>query len=121
MRLPTWAKGSLLLTVTLAAGVLIGIAYERQRTVRHEPMDATAHDVMHRLARDLDLSEAQQTAIAQILAGRQSVVDSTWHEMQPHVRAALVSAEQEILAVLTPEQVTKYRAMTSGAHPRDHR
>lgn len=111
MIVPAWMKGTLLLMLTLAAGVAIGIGYERRRTPAHQAVGMDAHDVMHRFTRDLDLDPAQQTAIAQILARHQGEVDSTWHALQPHVRATLDSTQQEIIRVLRPDQAAKYREM----------
>jgi len=110
---PAWFKGTSLLTVTLAAGVAIGIGYER-RTAPREAVEMDAHDAMHHLTRDLHLDPGQETAIAQVLARHQREVDSTWHAVQPHVRTTLDSTEREIIAVLRPDQVVKYRQMVDG-------
>lgn len=121
MTIPTWTKATLLLVVTLAAGVGIGVAYERHRPATNQAVAMDAHDAMHHFARELDLDPAQQTAIAQILARHQGEVDLTWHEVQPHVRATLDSTMQEIAGVLRPEQLAKYRQMMERAHPAGHR
>jgi len=118
---PAWVKGTLLLAMTLAAGVAIGVAYERQRPAVHEAVAMEAHDAMHRFTRALDLDAAQQAAIAQILARHQGEVDSTWHAVQPHVRATLDSTQQEIVGVLRPDQIVKYQQMMEAAHPVGHR
>jgi hypothetical protein len=117
MIVPAWVKGTLLLAMTLAAGVALGVGYERQRAAAHRAVGADAHDAMHRFTRELDLDSAQQAAIAQILARHQGEVDSTWHALQPHVRAALDSTSQEIMGVLRPDQVVKYREMIEAMHP----
>lgn len=121
MRLPAWLRAALLLAVTLAAGVAVGVAYERHRAVAHQAVGMDAHDAMHHFARELNLDSAQQTAIAQILARHQGEVDSTWHAVQPHVRATLDSTKQEIAGVLRPDQLAKYRSMMESAHPAGHR
>ncbi len=121
MRLPPWLRAVLLLAVTLIAGVAVGVAYERHRAAAHQPVGMDAHDAMHHFARELDLDSAQQTAIAQILARRQGEVDSTWHAVQPHVRATLDSTMQEIAGVLRPDQLAKYRRLMEAAHPAGHR
>jgi hypothetical protein len=111
----------LVLAVTLGAGVAAGVAYERHRTAAHQAAGREAHDALHDLASELNLDAAQQAAIAQILARHQREVDSTWHAMQPHVRATLDSTRQEIAGVLRPEQLAKYRSMMETAHPAGHR
>ena len=113
--MPAWAKGTLMLVVTLAAGVVIGVAYERSRAPRHD-MTAT-HHMMQRLTDELWLDSAQQKAIAAIFARRQATVDSTWHALQPHVRAAMDSTLREISEVLRPDQAAKYRKMVETRHP----
>jgi hypothetical protein len=110
-------KGTLLFAVTLTAGVVIGVAYERHRTPTHEAAGMDSHHVMHRFRQVLGLDSAQQQAIAAILARRQGAVDSTWHAVQPHMRAALDATHQEILGVLRPDQVAKYRKMVAAMHP----
>ena len=64
MIVPSWVKGTSLLALTLAAGVTIGVSYERHRTAAHEAVGMDAHDAMHRFTRALDLDAAQQAAIA---------------------------------------------------------
>lgn len=117
MTVPAWVRGTLLLAVTLTAGVVIGVGYERRRTPAHDAARMDSHHVMHRLKDDLGLDSAQHKAIAAILARRQGTVDSTWHTMQPHVRATLDSTLQEIVGVLRPDQVAKYRKMVEAKHP----
>lgn len=118
MTVPAWVKGTLLLAVTLTAGVVIGVSYERQRTPVHNAPGAMAsHDVLHHFARTLALDSAQQQAIAAIFARRQGAVDSTWHAVRPHVRETLDSAHQEIVRVLRPDQAAKFREMVEARHP----
>ena len=119
MTIPAWIKGTLVLGATATAGIVIGMAFERHHS-HSAPPAVTAmapHVVMHRLQHNLHLDSAQHAAIAAILARRQSAVDSTWHAMQPHVRATLDSTLQEIIVVLRPDQVAKYREMVEVMHP----
>lgn len=116
MTIPAWLKGTAVLLVTLAAGVTIGITYERQHQRQADvPMDA--EHVMHHLHTDLGLDSAQQAAITAIFARRQGAVDSAWHAMQPHMHAALDSTHAEIMKVLRPDQVAKFRTLVGGMHP----
>jgi len=114
---PTSVKGMLLLAVTLSAGIVIGVAYERNRTSAHAVRGAGSNHVMHRLKHDLGLDSAQHEAITAILNRRQRTVDSTWHAMKPHVHATLDSTLREIAGVLRPEQMRKYRRMVEAMHP----
>lgn len=105
-----------MLAVTLTAGVAIGVGYERRRTPVHGPAGMESHHVMHRLKAGLGLDSAQHEAIAVILARRQGTVDSTWHALQPQVHAMLDSTLQEIVHILRPDQVAKYRKMVEAVH-----
>ena len=73
--------------------------------------------MLRHLTDQLGLDSAQQTAVALILARRQGTVDSTWHALQPHVRATMDSTLREILDVLRPEQAAKYRKLVETMHP----
>lgn len=117
MTAPAWVKGTFVLAATLAAGVAIGVGYERHRAPARHAAGMTAHHVMRRLGHDLGLDSAQHHAIAAIFARRQVAVDSTWHAMQPHVRATLDATLEEIVGVLRPDQVAKYRTMIEAMHP----
>jgi hypothetical protein len=121
MKVPAWMRGSLLLALTLAAGFALGVAYERYLPAAHEPVGMGAREVMHHFTRELDLDSAQQATIAQILARRQGEVDSTWHAVQPRVRATLDLTQQEIAGVLRPDQLAKFRRMLEAQHPAGHR
>lgn len=121
MRIPGWARGTVLLAVTLAAGFGLGVTYERGRPAAHDARGMGAHDVMHHFTRVLDLDSAQQAAISQILASHQPEVDSSWHTVQPHVRATLDSTRREVASVLRPDQLEKFRKMMETAHPASHR
>ena len=115
--MPGWTKGALLLAVTFTAGVALGAGYERQRRPAHEMASMDAHHVLDHFGRELNLDSAQVQAIRQILARRQTAVDSAWHAMQPHVSATLAATLREILGVLRPEQAEKYRRMVEQMHP----
>lgn len=121
MTLPAWAKGALLLAITLSAGIAIGVGYERRRAPAHEASAVQSHDILHRITHELELDSAQREAIDAILARRQGTVDSTWHVMRPHVRATLDSTLDEIAALLRSDQVARYREMIEARHPRTPR
>src|SRR5262245_19002205 len=122
MTVPMAVRGTLLLVLVFVAGVSGGILCERQQSHRHDSVSSDTHTLLHRLATELDLNQSQQEAIDQILARHQKDVESTWHEMQPRVHAALDAAEQEIVSVLTPEQAARFRQLTGMHHqPSQHR
>jgi hypothetical protein len=121
MTMRPWVRGTLLLVLTFAGGVAIGVTYERRQVSAHDVTNVQGHDALHRLATDLELDSAQQQAITEIFSRHQKEVDATWHAMQPHVRATLDSTHQEILGVLRPEQAAKFRKMMERMHPAGHR
>lgn len=108
-------KGVALLAITLAAGIGLGIVYDRRRAPTHQAPDA--HHLVDRLSVALALDSAQQEAIAAIFARRQRAVDSAWHALQPRVRATMDSTLREILPILRPDQAAKYRTMIAEMHP----
>ncbi|HEX9563459.1 MAG TPA: hypothetical protein VF981_05800 [Gemmatimonadaceae bacterium] len=116
MRFPPWFSGMLLLVLTLGAGVAIGVALERrQHPVPYAGMESM--QVLHRLRHELELDSTQMAAIAAILHRRQGAVDSTWHAMQPHVRATMDSALEEIARVLHPAQAERYHRILETMDP----
>jgi hypothetical protein len=121
VRVPVCLRGMLLLAVTFASGVALGVAFERRQALPNGAPGLKAHDALHRLNGELNLDSSQHKAITEILARHQKDVDTTWHAMQPHVRATLDSTHQEILDILRPEQAVKFRKMMETMHPAGHR
>jgi CHASE1-domain containing sensor protein len=121
VKIAAWIKGSALLAVVFASGIVVGTTYERGQRSPSPSVTAEAHDPIQQLTRVLDLDSEQQRSVAAILDRHQSDVDAAWHAMQPHMRATLASASAEIIAVLRPDQAAKYRTMIETAHPGHHR
>jgi hypothetical protein len=121
MSVPTWLRATALLGATFAAGVLIGIGYERHQPAHSPVAQPGAAMLVEHLHQLLDLDPAQDSAIRAIVARHQGSVDSIWRGLHPHVRATLDSTAGEISAVLTPEQATKFRSAIvrfhHGRHP----
>ncbi len=115
--MPGWLKGALLLTLSFAAGVVLGAGYERHHGRGHDAMAFSPHEVLEHFSHELSLDSAQVQAVTAILTRRQSQVDSAWHSMQPHISATLDSTLREILTVLRPDQAEKYRKMIGEMHP----
>ena len=112
-----WLRGALMFVLTFAAGAAAGVGYDRHVSSAHQTptMDA-AHALQHmRLL--LGLDSAQTAAVGTILAHHQHAVDSSWRAMQPKVRANLDSTLREIMTVLRPDQVGKFRELVHVMHP----
>ena len=112
-----WLRGALVVVLTFAAGAAAGVGYDRHMSSpRRGPTMDAAHALQH-MKLLLGLDSAQTTAIAAILARHQYAVDSSWRAMQPQVRANLDSTLREIMSVLKPDQVGKFREAVHVMHP----
>lgn len=116
---PTWIKGSLLLLVTLGAGVGLGAAFRQHTGIRPHMIVARmdSADVMRRLDHELKLDPAQHATIAAIISRRQATIDSLWASVHPTVRNVIESTLHEILLPLRPEQRARYLEMVEQVHP----
>ena len=74
------------------------------------------HVFVERLTSDLHLDAPQRDSITEILTRRQRAIDSAWRALAPSVRATIDSAQREIIAVLRPDQRTKYMELFRAAH-----
>jgi hypothetical protein len=116
MSMPVWLRTVLLLGVTFAAGGMAGVAYERHAHAAPLATTVDARFVMQHLETQLQLDSAQRKGIEAILARHQIAIDSTWHIIQPHVRATLDSAHREILGLLRPDQAARFPAAMAQMH-----
>jgi len=112
-----WFRGVLILVLTFAAGAAAGVGYDRHASSAHRPPTMDADHVVQHMRLLLGLDSAQTAAITTILAHHQYAVDSSWRAMQPEVRANLDSTLHEIMGVLRPEQVGRFREMVHVMHP----
>ena len=74
--MPASVRALLLLGVTLAAGVALGVSYERRRGMTHEMAGGHAEHMIQQITRELDLDSIQRDTVAKIFARRQSAIDS---------------------------------------------
>jgi hypothetical protein len=107
----------LLLGITLAAGIAIGVSYERRRASVHETGGGHSEHMIEHLVRQLDLDSRQRDTVMKIFARRQHAIDSTWNAVQPRVHATIDSTLREIAGVLRPDQLARYRRMIDERHP----
>ena len=114
--MPAWFRATLLLGVTLAAGVALGVSYERRRGMTHEMSGGHSEHMIQQLTRDLELDSIKRDTLGKIFARRQSAIDSAWNAVQPHVHATIDSTLREIAGVLRPDQLAKYRRLIEGRH-----
>ncbi|MFI5356505.1 MAG: hypothetical protein ACHQ4G_04140 [Opitutales bacterium] len=104
----------LLLVLVFIAGIFAGVAGTRVavrhfiRQALHDP-DFLRRRAEKDLTRKLKLDAAQQATVQQALLGVQEAFQTAAAVARPHLREALLKANGEIEAVLTPEQKEHYR------------
>jgi hypothetical protein len=95
---------ALLLVGTFVLGGLLGGAFTAMA-------DHRAHkrpSYVDRLAADLDLSAPQRDSIRAVLVRHQPAMDSLWQSIRPQFQSERQLIRNEIGALLSPEQKTKY-------------
>jgi hypothetical protein len=91
----------LLLAATFVVGGLLGGALTRVSR-RARP------SYVERLAADLRLSDAQKDSVQAILDRHQPAMDSLWSLIRPQFQSERQNIRNEITALLTPAQQTRY-------------
>ena len=118
MIVPVWLRGTIVLGLTLGAGIAIGIAFESRHSYVHPEMTAHADQMVDHFTRELHLDSAQKADVAAIFARRQRTIDSTWRAVQPHVHATVDSTLREMAHVLRPDQLATFERLIGARHPR---
>jgi Spy/CpxP family protein refolding chaperone len=67
------------------------------------------------ILRELDLTPEQWSRVDSIVEGRRREMARTWEENQASFRVVIQTAEEELIAVLTPEQREEYRTRVREA------
>ncbi len=121
------AAAALLISVFVAGGAA-GFAFERvvgdhpgrmdgRHPLRRPPFDegrrpdggfGGPRDVAGNLAERLELTEEQRARIVEIMERRQAESAAFFEDIRPRLQAQLDSANAEIRAILTPEQVERF-------------
>ncbi|HZS61856.1 MAG TPA: hypothetical protein VFA43_21475 [Gemmatimonadaceae bacterium] len=110
---------ALALAMVGCAGIAIGVAVDRFVLYRHygaawtmeAPSSGAGQAIARQLARELDLSPAQQTQVDSIIARQMVAYDSLRREYQPRVRSLMLATRAAIDSILTPPQRERLRAM----------
>jgi Spy/CpxP family protein refolding chaperone len=117
-----------LLVLTFAAGAAVGIAVDRHLL---EPKGLTGAEVaerrtrgettIERFADDLGLTEEQRASIRPILENARARMKAVFDEVRPEYEIVIDSARARIEAVLTPDQVARYRELLEQEYgPAEH-
>lgn len=96
------------LAVTFVAGAVVGIFGDRILHRRHGVPEFATHVMVNRLARHLDLDDAQRQKVTAIIERHHARINSFFSDVRPRVREEIEQANREIDAVLTPEQRKKF-------------
>lgn len=119
-----------IVVIALVAGILLGVAGDRAYLFSHRRLAPPQHGpgmvpfMVRRLDHELHLTDAQKTAITQILEQRRTRVEALMNGVRPQVRQEIDRTDAEISRLLTPEQRSKYetiRRRMNRRHDRDHR
>ena len=115
---------ALVVVVAFVSGVLVGIAashFMMRRGHRQHIPKRAAHFMAERLDRRLDLTDEQEKKIEAIIARRHERMEQIWGSVHPRVRAEIDATNNEIAAVLTPEQRVRFEKIkmrvNSGRQP----
>jgi Spy/CpxP family protein refolding chaperone len=102
------------------AGIAIGVAVDRFVLYRHygaawtmeAPSSGAGQAIARQLARELQLSPAQQSKVDSIIDHQMVAYDSLRREYQPRVRSLMLATRAAIDSILTPPQRERLRAMS---------
>lgn len=124
-RVTTTALAVVALVVTFLAGAVVGAAADRMIQLRRGGPMIPPHAgtmMLNRLDRRLDLTDRQREQVGEILRRRHARLNSLWSSVRPEVEQELAAANDEITALLTPEQRKKFEEMKLRMHgPGPHR
>jgi len=110
--------------VVLAAfgcGIVAGAVGDRLWLFHHGPAHGAgrfiAERILKRLDRELHLTPQQHDQVKKILEAHRVRVEGVFEAVKPQVHHEIDAANNEIRAVLTPEQRQKYEELRMRLHP----
>jgi Spy/CpxP family protein refolding chaperone len=110
-RARTWASAAMGVVIFVAGTICGATAW---RTPPPPKTLASWSDLLERVAkrmkRDLDLTEAQQQNIKQVVRAHQPKLDHIRDRTVAEMRTELQQVIEDMSAVLTPEQATRFRS-----------
>lgn len=102
----------MLLGTFLLGGLLGGAATSLADLRAHKKhRDRPRLSYVDRLAADLTLTEAQRDSVQAVLDRHQPAMDSLWQLFRPLLQSERQVIRNEIGALLTPDQLAKYREL----------
>ena len=113
-RLKIWLVLAFVFVLGCVSGAALDVLYHARTNAR--PADAHAHDMQAHfdaMRRDLNLTDAQATAIRAILDETREEYRALRTELRPGFEEPRQKARTRIRALLTPEQQQKFDAMAA--------
>src|SRR5512140_2628496 len=116
-----------LLVLTFVTGAVLGVAGDRflllrqGRLLPREGMRFMSSRIAHAMDRELGLTDAQHAQVERILEDRHARIESIWHGVRPQVRAEIDRTNEQIKALLTPEQRPKFDKLIARWEERTER
>jgi len=108
-------RAAILLLLMFAAGLAVGLAFERYALHRGAKEAAApphgGRSTIERFADDLGITPAQQAQIDPILVETRERMSAVFDRVRPEWEAVVDSARARIEAVLTPDQAERYGAL----------
>ncbi len=103
------------LVLTFVAGLLIGSSVA-WRGVEHRRMENRQPEIRNQrmvklFAKKLDLAPEQRKKLAQILADKREKMDALHGDVRPRFEEMRKTTQDEIRAILTPDQVEKFNEL----------
>ncbi len=117
----TTVIATLVLVLTFGAGFAVGLFTGHMTALRifrpeRLPEFAT-RAIVGRLDRHLDLTDAQRRQVEAIIHRRHRAIHEIRGNVSPQIRAQIEKANQEIAAILTPEQRRKFDEIKMRLEP----
>ena len=115
-------KSILLLALVFFAGVVIGVVATRS-VVRHVVREAILHPekaqavIERSLTRKLRLDNGQQVKLHQILSDAHGQLKDLRQQYRPQLVEIFSNANEQIIALLTPEQQARFEKLKLENHP----
>lgn len=109
-------RAGVLLALTFAAGLTVGLAAERYALhpgdeVASAESTRSGRTTIERFADDLGITPEQQAQIDPILVETRERMSTVFDQVRPEWEAVVDSARVRIESVLTPDQARRYRAL----------
>ena len=115
-------KPLILLALVFLAGLAIGIVGTRS-LVRHEVRQAMLHPektqqlMEERVDRRLHLDNDQEARLHDILAVAHLQIREARLQIRPQIELIASNTDQQISALLNPDQLTRYEKLKADNHP----